>query len=237
MRILVVEDEIDMAKALARGLSSQGYAVDIASTGLQGVEIGMVHDYDLAILDLNLPEMDGLEVCQKLRSKKPELPILILTARERIEDKVLCLDLGADDYLVKPFHFEELAARIRAILRRGGKERAPVLRFGDIKLDPGSRTAWVGKKQLTLTKKEFGILHHLIQYPGEIVSQEDFIEHVWNEKVNIFTKSIRVHIHSLREKLGDDAENPKYIETVIGQGYRLLETSTVDGKENSNKIF
>jgi len=236
LRILVVEDEVDMANALARGLTTQGYAVDTASTGLEGVGLGTVYDYDLAILDLNLPDMDGLEVCQQLRTEKPELPILILTARERIEDKVLGLDLCADDYLVKPFHFDELTARIRAILRREFRERTPSLIAGDLKLDPVSRTAQLGKKELSLTRKEFGILHYLMRYPGRVVSQEELIEHVWNERVNIFSNSIRIHIHSLRKKLGDNANNPQYIETVIGQGYRLLETSITNSHENTDEI-
>lgn len=231
-----MEDEVDMANALVRGLKAQGYAVDTASTGLKGIELGMVYDYDMAILDLNLPEMDGLEVCRHLRAEKPDLPILILTARERIEDKVLGLDLGADDYLIKPFHFEELTARIRAILRRELKERTPTVVVGDLTLDPSSRIAWLGKQELSLTRKEFGILHHLMRHPGEVVSQEELIEHVWNEKVNIFTKSVRVHIHSLRVKLGDDVDNPRYIETVIGQGYRLLETSITNSHENTDEI-
>jgi len=233
LRILVVEDEVDMANALARGLSNQGYAVDIAETGSQGISHGMVYDYDLVILDLNLPEVDGLDVCQKLRAEKSDLPILILTARDRIEDRVVGLDLGADDYLIKPFHFEELTARIRAILRRELRERTPTIKLGDLNLDPSRRVIWLGKKELSLTRKEFGILHYMMRYPGEVISQEELIEHVWNEKVNIFTNAIRVHIHSLRKKLGDDADNPQYIETVIGQGYRLLETGITNGQENT----
>jgi len=223
MRILVVEDEYDMARALSRGLSQKGYAVDIARTGPKGIRLGMVYDYDLVVLDLNLPEMDGLDVCKKLREEKPNLPILILTARERVEDKITGLDLGADDYLVKPFHFEELTARIRAILRRNRKERTPVLTVGNIKLDPSNKKVWLKKQKLMLTRKEFGILHYLMRRSGEVVSQEELIEHVWNERVNLFTNTVRVHIHSLRQKLGDEADKPKYIETLVGQGYRLVE--------------
>ncbi len=228
MRILVVEDEVDMANALTRGLRTQGYAVDTASTGTEGLGLGIVHEYDLVILDLNLPEMNGLEVCQQLRSEKGNLPILILTARERLEDRVLGLDHGADDYLVKPFHFEELTARIRALMRRDLTGRKPTLEVGDLIMDPRSRTILQGKEELSLTKKEFGILQYLMRRPGEVISQEELIEHVWNERVNIFSQSIRVHIHSLRVKLGDHVDNPRYIETVIGQGYRLL-------KERSNR--
>lgn len=228
MRILIVEDELDLANALARGLRQQGYAVDIAVTGEEGWEKGEVNEYDLAILDLNLPEMDGLEVCRRLRDSKPELLILMLTARSRLEDKVTGLDLGADDYLVKPFHFEELTARIRALLRRDLRVRAPILKAGDLTLDPASRTAWQGKRRLELTTKEFAILEYLMRHSVEVVSQEELVEHVWGEEVNMFTSSVRVHIHSLRRALGDSAEHPRYIETVVGQGYRLLMTEERD---------
>jgi DNA-binding response OmpR family regulator len=222
MRILIVEDELDLANALARGLRREGYAVDIATTGEQGWELGEINEYDLVVLDLNLPEMDGLEVCRRLRESKPKLLILMLTARSRIRDRVIGLDLGADDYLVKPFHFEELAARIRALLRRDLRVREPVLCVDDLRLDPASHTVWQGKRRLELTHKEFGILEYLMRHPGEVISQEELIEHVWGEEVNLFTTSMRVHIHSLRRKLGDNVENPRYIETVVGRGYRLL---------------
>lgn len=222
MRVLIVEDESDFANALARGLRQQGYAVDIATTGEEGWAKGEVNEYDLVILDLNLPEMDGLEVCRRLRKNKPALLILMLTARDRLEDKVAGLDLGADDYLVKPFHFEELTARMRALLRRDLRVREPILRVGDLELDSASRTAWRGRRRLELTTKEFAILEYMMRHPGEIVSQEALIEHVWGEEVNLFTGSVRVHIHSLRRALGDDADHPRYIETVVGQGYRLL---------------
>lgn len=222
MRILIVEDELDLANALARRLRQQGYAVDIAEGGERGWELGEIYDYDLLILDLNLPDMDGLEVCRRLRASRPDLLILMLTARDRLTDKVAGLDLGADDYLTKPFHFEELVARIRALLRRDMRVREPVLRVGDLKLDPASRTAWIGRHRLDLTRKEFGILEYLMRHPGEVVSQGDLIEHVWDEDVNLFSGSVRVHIYSLRRKLGDDAKHPRYIETVVGGGYRLL---------------
>jgi len=222
MRILIVEDELDLANALARGLRQKGYAVDIAVNGEEGWEFGEINEYDLAILDLNLPKLDGLEVCKRLRSSKPEMLILMLTARSRLEDKVIGLDLGADDYLVKPFHFEELLARIRALLRRDLRVREPILHAGDLRLDPASRIAWQGKRRVELTKKEFAILEYLMRHRGEVVSQEELIEHIWNEDVNLFTASVRVHVHSLRRKLGDNADCPRYIETITGVGYRLI---------------
>lgn len=222
MRILIIEDEPDLANALARGLRQQGYAVDIAENGERGWELGEIYDYDLLILDLNLPDMDGLEVCCRLRASRPSLLILMLTARDRVTDKVTGLDLGADDYLTKPFHFAELLARIRALLRRDLRVREPVLQVGDLKLDPATRTVWVGRQRLDLTRKEFSILEYLMRHAGEVVSQEELIEHVWDEDVDLFTGSVRVHICSLRRKLNDDIEHPRYIETIVGAGYRLL---------------
>ncbi len=222
MRVLIVEDELDFANALARGLRQKGYAVDIAINGEEGWELGEINEYDLAILDLNLPKLDGLEVCRRLRASKPGLLILMLTARSRLEDKIVGLDLGADDYLVKPFHFEELTARIRALLRRDLRVREPILSIRDLRLDPAGRIAWQGKRRLELTNKEFAILEYLMRHPGEVVSQEDLIEHVWNEDVNLFSTSIRVHIHSLRRKLGESVDSPRYIETITGIGYRVV---------------
>ncbi|OQB02094.1 MAG: Transcriptional regulatory protein TcrA [Chloroflexi bacterium ADurb.Bin222] len=222
MRILIIEDERDLANALARGLRQEGYAVDIATNGMEGLELGEIYEYDLVVLDLNLPKLDGLEVCQRFRSNKPELLILILTARSRLEDRVMGLDQGADDYLIKPFHFEELAARIRALLRRDLRVREPILEVGDLRLDPAHRIAWQKKQPLSLTKKEFAILEYLMRHAGEVVSQEELIEHVWNEDVNLFTASVRVHVHSLRRKLGDNPDSPHYIETITGSGYRLI---------------
>ncbi|MBT9149471.1 MAG: response regulator transcription factor [Dehalococcoidia bacterium] len=225
MRILIIEDEIDLADILAQGLRRQGYAVDIASDGEQGCESAMVNDYDLLILDLNLPGMDGLEVCRRLRAGKPHLLILILTARNRPFDKITGLDLGADDYLVKPFDFGELVARIRALLRRDLRVRDTILQCGDLKLDPASRTVWHGDRRLELTRKEFGVLEYLMRHPGEVISQEELLEHVWDAEADPFSNTVRVHIHSLRRKLGDDQTPPKIIETIAGLGYRLVSSS------------
>lgn len=230
MRLLIVEDEHDLLTALARGLRQQGYAVDIAVDGEQGWKFAEVNDYDLLILDLNLPGMDGLEVARRLRAHRPHLLILMLTARNRPEDRVTGLNLGADDYLVKPFHFEELVARVRALLRRDLRVRESVLRCGDLRLDPISRAAWQSGRRLKLTRKEFAVLEYLMRHPGEVISQEVLLEHVWDATANPFTNVLRVHINSLRRKLQDSAENPRYIKTVIGQGYQLV---TPDGEESS----
>jgi len=221
VRLLIVEDELDFAQALARGLRQQGYAIDVALDGMQGWELAEVNEYDLLILDLNLPEMDGLEVCRRLRASRPSLLILMLTARDRPDERVRGLDSGADDYLVKPFHFAELLARVRALLRRDMRVRTLLLQFADLKLDPTSRVAWQGNRRLELTSKEFGILEYLLRHQGEIVSQEALLEHVWDMRTNPLTNTVRVHVNSLRRKLGDLAETPRYIETVVGQGYRL----------------
>ena len=221
MRLLLVEDEYDLANALARGLRNQGYAVDVAEDGLQGWEYAEVNDYDLLILDLNLPHMDGLEVCRRLRASRPGLLILMLTARSGPGERVEGLDLGADDYVVKPFHLAELMARIRALLRRDVQSRSPLLSYKDARLDPIAHIAWLGNRRLELTGKEFGILEYLLRHRGEIVSQETLLEHVWDMQANPLTNTVRVHINSLRRKLADTTETPRYIETVIGRGYRL----------------
>jgi DNA-binding response OmpR family regulator len=222
MKILIIEDEQDLANALARGLRGQGYAVDIALEGEQGCYLAEVNDYDLLILDLNLPDVDGLEVARRLRASQPRLLILMLTARSRPEERVVGLDVGGDDYLVKPFHFEELAARVRALLRRDMRVREPIISCGDLKLDQAGRVAWQGNRRLELTRKEFAVLEYLMRRPGEVVSQEQLLEHVWGAEMDPFTNVVRVHINSLRRKLGDSCENPRYIRTLVGQGYELI---------------
>lgn len=221
MRLLIVEDELDIAHALLRGLQREGYAVDLASDGEQGWQLAGVNEYDLLILDLNLPVLDGLEVCRRLRAERPSLLILMLTARSQPDERVLGLDYGADDYMVKPFHFAELTARVRALLRRDMRMRSPLLQFADLKLDPTARVVWQQNRRLNLTGKEYGILEYLIRHQGEVISQETLLEHVWDMQANPLTNTVRVHINSLRRKLEDTAETPRYIETIINQGYRL----------------
>jgi DNA-binding response OmpR family regulator len=184
MRILVTEDEKDLADALAKGLERQGYAVDVAYDGEESLRLAEVNDYDLLILDLNLPKVDGMEVCQRLRDSGSSIGILMLTARSGFDSRVDGLDTGADDYLVKPFHFPELLARVRSILRREGEHRKPILRTGDLVLDPNTIRAAVRDTQIILTAKEFGILEYLMRNVGCVVSQEELLEHVWSEDAN-----------------------------------------------------
>jgi len=220
MRILITEDEKDLAESVARGLRQQGYATDIAYDGEEALVLTEVNDYDLIILDLNLPKIDGMEVCRRVRNSGATTSILMLTARTSVGDRVKGLDQGADDYLVKPFHFPELLARVRALLRREGKSGHPILRIGDLVLDPNALKAFFRGTELTLTAKEFAILEYLMRNAGRIVSQEELLEHVWNEQANLFTHTIKVHIKNIRKKL-DAVGGGGLLSTVKGRGYRL----------------
>lgn len=235
MRLLVVEDEKDVASALHIGLSRDGYAVDIAENGNKALEALAVNDYDLLVLDLNLPDMDGLDICRLARKKHPPLLILILTARGKQKDIVTGLNNGADDYLIKPFHLQELLARIRALLRRDLRTREPILRIQEISLDPVEKVVWKSDHRIQLTRKEFGILEYLMHHPNEVISQEELLEHVWGTMTNAFSNTVRVHIQSLREKFEDDSTKPKYIETVIGTGYRFIQSEPESMESKNNK--
>ena len=220
MRILITEDEKDLADALARGLRQQGYAADIAYDGEEALAMAEVNDYDLIILDLNLPKIDGVEVCQRIRAAGSSVGILMLTARSSLDDRVNGLDQGADDYLVKPFHFPELLARVRAILRREGETRHPILRIGDLVLDPNAIKGYYRGSEIVFTTKEFAILEYLMRNAGRVISQEELLEHVWNEDANMFTQTVKVHIKNIRSKL-NTAGAGDLISTVKGRGYLL----------------
>ena len=220
MRILITEDEKDLADALSRGLRQQGYAADIALDGEEALEMVEVNDYDLIILDLNLPKIDGVEVCQRIRAEGSSIGILMLTARSSLDDRVNGLDQGADDYLVKPFHFPELLARVRAILRREGETRDPILRIGDLVLDPNAVKGYYRGSEILFTTKEFAILEYLMRHAGRVISQEELLEHVWNEDANMFTQTVKVHIKNIRSKL-NTAGAGDLISTVKGKGYLL----------------
>ncbi len=220
MRILVVEDEKDMAEAIASGLRKQGYAADIALDGEEALRSFEVNEYDLLLLDLNLPKVDGIEVCKKIRAGGSSTGILMLTARSGLDDRVNGLDLGADDYLVKPFHFPELLARVRALLRREGMPRPAILRIGELVLDPNALKGYFKSSEIAFTIKEFAIVEYLMRNAGRIVSQEELLEHVWNEDANLFTQTIKVHMKNIRKKL-DAAGAGELITTVKGRGYML----------------
>jgi DNA-binding response OmpR family regulator len=230
MRLLVVEDEVDLADALARGLRREGYAVDVANDGAEAVERLSVTPYDLVCLDLNLPDTDGLDLCRRIRTDptltpSDEVPaprVLMLTARDAIDDRVAGLDQGADDYLVKPFAFDEVSARVRSLLRRDAGRTGSELQVGPLRLDAARFEAWRGSRRLDLTAKEFALLRYFMAHPGHVLSQERLLEHVWDEHADPFTNTVRVTVGTLRRKIQTDDEEP-LIETVVGRGYRLLD--------------
>ena len=215
---MVIEDEKDLADAIARGLTRLAYSVDTAYDGLKALEMAEVNSYDLLILDLSLPGLNGLEICKRIRANDSRVGILMLTARAGQDDRVTGLDLGADDYLVKPFHFPELIARVRSIFRRTGEVRQVILRLDDLVLDPNAISLYSGDRRIALTAKEFAILEYLMVHAGKVVSQEELLEHVWNEDANLFTQVIKVHINNLRKKM-QEAGAEDCIRTVKGRGY------------------
>ena len=230
VRILVVDDEADLIEALARGLRREGYAVDTASDGEEALAKASWTPYDLICLDLTMPGIDGLEVCERLRADPPEgvAPrVLMLTARDTLEDRIRGLDVGADDYLVKPFAFDELSARIRSLLRRDPGRSGAVLHVGDVELDTARHWAVRGERVLDLTAKEFALLRYFMSHPGEVVSQERLLDHVWDEHADPFTNTVRVTVGTLRRKLSVNDEVP-LLETVVGSGYRLVERADGD---------
>lgn len=223
MRILVVEDEIDLANALAAGLRKEGYAVDVSEDGQSALERMEYTPYDLLLLDLNLPDMDGLEVCASVRRTPSTQPrILMLTARDSLDDRVVGLDEGADDYVVKPFDLPELLARIRALLRRDAAGTGAVIVSGPLRLDAARHEAAFDGVDLPLTAKEFALLRYFMLHPGEVLTAERLLDHVWDEHADPFTNTVRVTVSNLRKKLRA-AGAPDVIETVVGAGYRLRE--------------
>jgi len=222
MRILVVEDEPKLAETLKEGLTKKGFAVDVIDDGEQALSRISLHrsDYDLVILDLMLPSMSGVEVTREARARDVTTPILILTGENKVEMKVELLLSGADDYLVKPFSFEELIARIHALSRRPQESKPSVLKVSDIELDPAAHTVKRGAKPLELTLKEFMLLEYFMRHPNEVVNREDLLTHLWDFNYESFSNVIDVHMKNLRRKL-DGGEQDSIIETVRGIGYRL----------------
>jgi len=222
MRVLVVEDETKMAGLLKRGLEEEGYAVDVAGEGGEAVWLATENPYDAVVLDVMLPDLDGFEVCRRLREAGRWSPVLMLTARDGVVDRVSGLDAGADDYLTKPFAFAELLARIRALVRRGTPSRPPVLHAGDLTLDPATRHVARGDVAIDLTAKEFALLEYLMRHPGEVLSRTRLIEHLWDFAYEGGSNVVDVYVRYLREKI-DRPFDRATIETVRGAGYRLRE--------------
>jgi heavy metal response regulator len=222
MRVLVIEDETKIASFIRRGLREEGYSVDIASDGENGYFLATTQDYDLIILDLMLPRMDGLSLCRRLREQKVGVPILILTARGTVKDKVIGLDSGANDYLTKPFAFEELLARCRALLRKSEGHAPTKLRVADLTLDLLSHKVSRGDEEITLTPKEYALLEYLMRNEGIVVSRTMISEHVWDVNFDTFTNVIDVYISYLRRKIDAGHKKP-LIHTLRGQGYVLME--------------
>ena len=220
MRILVVEDELKMAGLLHRGLAEEGNAVDVARTGDDAVWRAQAVDYDAIVLDLMLPGLDGIGVCRRWRENGVWAPVLMLTARDAVEDRVAGLDAGADDYLVKPFSFAELSARLRALVRRGRAERPAVLEVGDLRLDPATRQVWRGETEIELSAKEFALLETFMRRPGDVLSRLQLLEHAWDYAYENRSNVVDVYVRYLREKI-DRPFARSSIETVRGVGYRL----------------
>ena len=218
MRILVVEDEVILCEDIAKGLRLDGYEVDVCYFGDEAMELIYEEKYDLIVLDLNLPKVDGMEILKELRKTDKETRVIILSARSGIQDKVDGLDAGANDYLAKPFHFAELEARVRSLTRRKFLQDDTVIEVGDIRLDTKKRTVFALDEEIVLTRKEMGILEYLMVNAGEVVSPEELMEVVWDKNADLFSNSIRVHISSMRKKIRAKLEYDP-IENVVGQGY------------------
>jgi two-component system OmpR family response regulator len=222
VRALVVEDEVKMAALLRRGLTEDGYATDVATTGDDALWMARAAPYDVIVLDLMLPGRDGLSVCRELRESGIWTPILVLTARDGVEDRVGGLDSGADDYLTKPFSFAELLARLRALVRRGAAERPAALEVGTLRLDPATRRVWRGESEIALSTKELALLETFMRRPGVVLSRLELLEHAWDYAYENRSNIIDVYVRYLREKI-DRPFGVASIETVRGAGYRLRE--------------
>ncbi|MFN0112689.1 MAG: response regulator [Blastocatellia bacterium] len=220
MRILLVEDEPDVARMLAKGLREQSYAVDLAEDGEAAIYQTQINDYDLIILDVMLPRRDGFAVCRELRQSHSPVPVLMLTARDDVRDRIAGLDSGADDYLTKPFNFHELLARVRALLRRGPALQPETIEVADLEIDTRSHQVRRATIQVELTTKEYALLEYLAKRAGQVVSRSEIASHVWDESFDPFSNLIEVYIQRLRRKI-DDGHEAKLIRTLRGEGYRL----------------
>lgn len=222
MRILVIEDDKRIAGFIQKGLKEEQHAVDVVHNGEDGEFWGEVNEYDLIILDIMLPKKNGIEVCRNLRNKKINTPIIMLTARDTVDDKVEGLDAGADDYLVKPFSFEELLARARALLRRTQSYKTQTLKAADLEIDPVTRKVTRAGKEITLSGKEYALLEYLVRNKGIVISETKIVEHVWDMNYDPLTNVVNVYIHHLRKKI-DSGTGQKLLHTIRNSGYVIRE--------------
>lgn len=222
MKILVVEDEKKVAGFIQRGLEEEGFTVELAYDGEEGLRMGSDDSYDLILMDLMLPQKDGLEVISELRGKDIRTPVLCLTAKDKVDDIVSGLDSGSDDYLTKPFAFAELLARVRALIRRGNTERGAEITFADLRLDPVAHKVWRGNQEIDLTTKEYALLEYMMRNPNQTLTRSMIAEHVWDYTFDSFTNIIDVYVNYLRKKIDRDFDK-KLIHTVRGVGYVLKE--------------
>ena len=222
MRVLLIEDDVTIARLLKEGLEDESYAVDVANDGSEGYRTAAADEYDVIILDIMLPGMNGYEVCRSLRNDGSKTPILMLTARDAERDIVEGLDTGADDYLAKPFSFDVLLARIRALLRRPNEKLEEIIQVGDLKLDPSSKKVTRASQEINLTAKEYGVLEYLMRNKGKVLSKEQIISHVWNFDADVLPNNVELFIMFLRRKI-DKPFKSKLIHTVSGFGYKLEE--------------
>lgn len=222
MKLLIIEDDPILSKNLVKGFEKTGYIAEAALDGRDGEYMASVNEYDLILLDLNLPGVDGLDILQTLRKEKPNQRILILSARSELDDRILGMDLGANDYLTKPFHFRELEARVRALLRRSFSQVNPVICCGKLSYDTAKKTACYDGKELSVTPKELLILEYLLYHKDTVVSSEELIEHIWNSDVDLFSLSLKTHMSRLRKKLLEQTGS-EIISTQRGSGYRISE--------------
>ncbi len=220
LRILVVEDEHRLVSILKQGLQEHGYAVDVAYDGAEGLDLAQTEPYDLLILDVMLPKLDGYRICRQLHARHVHIPILMLTARDAVDDRVAGLDSGADDYLTKPFAFRELLARVRALLRRDSTAKETILRTGDLTLDPVTREVQRGGRRIELASKEYAVLEYFMRNPNHVLTRTQIAEHVWDYDFAAMSNVVDVYVRTLRRKLADDQE-PRLLRTVRGAGYQL----------------
>jgi two-component system OmpR family response regulator len=220
MRVLLVEDEVRMAAAIRRALRAEGILTDIAPSGIHAVSMARAGQYDVLVLDVMLPDLDGFEICRRLRDQHMWVPIIMLTARDAIEDRVKGLDQGADDYLTKPFSLAELLARLRALARRGPVERPAVLEVGRLRLDPATRQVWRGQEEIVLSAREFSLLETFMRRPGQVLSHMQLLDAAWDLGYEQRSNVVEVYVRYLREKI-DRPYGIKSLETVRGFGYRL----------------